>query len=342
MKSFHQVLDFHTPPVNGGSDDAGPPDVPSTGFGSGGHPLVMGPPPPPADADALAAHAAAIRRLARSLVADDATADDVAQETMRVGLEHPPRAGFPPFAWLAGIARNVARGLRRTDRRRLARETAAARPDRAPATADAVARLEVRRRVVDAVLALAEPYRATLALRFFDGLPPRAIARRHGVPVETVRTRCKRGLELLRAELDRRHGGDRRAWMVAVAPLALGGAGLGSGIAAGLASVVGGSLVTTSSKVGVAALAALLLVGGVWLGVRGTQGPAADVPPAAPGAVTADGAPSALTALRATPKEGGRAGPTAPRRRRARPRRWPGPTGRSRPTSATRSRCASP
>ncbi|MFO0931826.1 MAG: sigma-70 family RNA polymerase sigma factor [Planctomycetota bacterium] len=272
----------------------------------------MGPPPPPADADALAAHAAAIRRLARSLVADDATADDVAQETMRVGLEHPPRAGFPPFAWLAGIARNVARGLRRTDRRRLARETAAARTDHAPATADAVARLEVRRRVVDAVLALAEPYRATIALRFFDGLPPRVIARRHGVPVETVRTRCKRGLELLRIELDRRHGGDRRAWMLAVAPLALGGAGLGSGLAAGLASLVGGSLVTTSSKVALGAVVAVLLVGGVWLGVRGTQGPAADVPPAAPGAIAADDAPPALTALRATPKEGGPAGPAAP------------------------------
>ncbi|MBL9087067.1 MAG: sigma-70 family RNA polymerase sigma factor [Planctomycetia bacterium] len=272
----------------------------------------MGPPPPPADADALAAHAAAIRRLARSLVADDATADDVAQETMRVGLEHPPRAGFPPFAWLAGIARNVARGLRRTEHRRVARETAAARPDHAPATADAVARLEVRRRVVDAVLALAEPYRATVALRFFDGLPPRVIARRHGVPVETVRTRCKRGLELLRVELDRRHGGDRRAWMVAVAPLALGGAGLGSGLAAGLASLVGGSLVTTSSKVALGAVVAVLLVGGVWLGVRGTQGPAADVPPGAPGAVAADDAPPTLAGQRAAAAERASAGRAAP------------------------------
>jgi RNA polymerase sigma-70 factor (ECF subfamily) len=144
----------------------------------------------PADPDALAAHAEAIRRLARSLVADDATADDVAQETMRVGLEHPPRAGYPAFAWLSGIARNVVRGLRRGDRRRLARETTAARPDAAPSTADAVVRMAERRRVVDAVLALDEPYRSTIALRWFDGLPPREIARRQGVPVETARTRA--------------------------------------------------------------------------------------------------------------------------------------------------------
>lgn len=231
---------------------------------------------PPSSADradpaALVAHADAIRRLARSLVADDATADDVAQETMRVGLEHPPRAGYSPFAWLAGIARNVVRGIHRTERRRLARETAAACADAAPSTADAVVRLAERRRVVDAVLALDEPYRSTIALRWFDGLPPREIARRQGVPVETARTRCKRGLELLRAELDRRHGGDRRAWMAALFPLAHGG---GAGLASGLSSLIGGLVVTTTSKVVAGSVVVLLLAGGTWWAVRGTQGPA--------------------------------------------------------------------
>lgn len=247
----------------------------------------------PADPDALAAHAEAIRRLARSLVADDATADDVAQETMRVGLEHPPRAGYPAFAWLSGIARNVVRGLRRGDRRRLARETAAARPDAAPSTADAVVRMAERRRVVDAVLALDEPYRSTIALRWFDGLPPREIARRQGVPVETARTRCKRGLELLRAELDRRHGGDRRAWMAALLPLTRGG---GVGLAAGLSSLIGGLLVTTTAKVAMGSVAVLLLVGGAWMTVRGTQGAAQDgLPVTAPSGMPSD-APTTLAA----------------------------------------------
>jgi RNA polymerase sigma-70 factor (ECF subfamily) len=59
----------------------------------------------------------------------------------------------------------------------------------------------VQRAVVDAVLALPEPCRVAVLLRFFDELPPREIAERVGAPVETVRTRIKRGIELLRTRL---------------------------------------------------------------------------------------------------------------------------------------------
>src|SRR5262245_13742964 len=97
------------------------------------------------DSVALADHAAAIRRLARSLTSDDATADDVAQETMRVAIERPPRPGFAPFAWLAGIAKNVARTDRRARTRRARWVAAAARPDGSPAVADTVARMEQAR-----------------------------------------------------------------------------------------------------------------------------------------------------------------------------------------------------
>lgn len=43
-------------------------------------------------------------------------------------------------------------------------------------------REELRRRVGEAILALDEPYRATIWLRFREQLPPRAVARRMGVP----------------------------------------------------------------------------------------------------------------------------------------------------------------
>ena len=52
-----------------------------------------------------------------------------------------------------------------------------------------MARLELQRNVVEAVLALDEPYRGVIVHRYFDGLSIKAIARRLGVPVETVRTR---------------------------------------------------------------------------------------------------------------------------------------------------------
>ena len=69
--------------------------------------------------------------------------------------------------------------------------------------ADVVEREERRRAVVAAVLALAEPLRDAVLLRFYEGLPPREIARRLAVPVETARTRVKRGVEQVRARLTR-------------------------------------------------------------------------------------------------------------------------------------------
>jgi hypothetical protein len=49
------------------------------------------------------------------------------------------------------------------------------------------------------------------------------VAARLAIPVETVRTRTRRALERLRADLDRRHG-DRRAWVLVVSRLAHAGA----------------------------------------------------------------------------------------------------------------------
>ena len=58
-----------------------------------------------------------------------------------------------------------------------------------------------------------------MLLRYFDDLAPREVASRLGVPVETVRTRLRRGLERLRTALDERHGGDRSAWAGGLVPL---------------------------------------------------------------------------------------------------------------------------
>ena len=61
-----------------------------------------------------------------------------------------------------------------------------------------------------------------MSLRFFDDLPPRAIARRCGVPSAVVRQRVHRGLFMLRARFDAEAGG-RADWV-----RAFGAAGFGA------------------------------------------------------------------------------------------------------------------
>ncbi|MEM1453210.1 MAG: sigma factor-like helix-turn-helix DNA-binding protein, partial [Planctomycetota bacterium] len=109
-------------------------------------------------------------------------------------------------------------------------------------------------------LDLDEPYRTVVLLRFFEELPPRAIAKRTGRPVETVRKQTQRGLERLREALQARYG-DRGAWAVALLPLAGPGvvrAGAGAAAIAG----GGGSLGWMAFALRAAAVAAVLAVAG--------------------------------------------------------------------------------
>ena len=59
--------------------------------------------------EALFAHREWVRNLARRLVADDATAEDVEQQTWLSAVLSPPRHTSAPKAWLATILRNWAR-----------------------------------------------------------------------------------------------------------------------------------------------------------------------------------------------------------------------------------------
>src|SRR5688572_11567831 len=165
--------------------------------------------------DHLFAHAGFIRRIARALVRDEHAADDVVQETWAAALASPPHRGGPLGPWLATLTRNLARQLWRRDQRRSERERAAARDEALPSAASLAEREESLRAVVEAVLALAEPYRSTVIQRFYEDLPPRAIAARNGVPVETVHTRLRRALAQLRETLGAQ-GKERRDWRSAL------------------------------------------------------------------------------------------------------------------------------
>jgi RNA polymerase sigma-70 factor (ECF subfamily) len=167
----------------------------------------------------LAEHAAFVRSLARALVADPHGADDVVQETWLAALERPPRHGSNPRAWLARLVERLAWRGSRSSERRSRREGAAARPEGIEGTDELVGRVEVLRRVTDAVLALEEPYRSTVLLRFYEGLETSEIARRVDVPLATVRSRLQRSLVKLRERLDREHGGERETWCEALVGL---------------------------------------------------------------------------------------------------------------------------
>jgi RNA polymerase sigma factor (sigma-70 family) len=173
----------------------------------------------PIDPEVLLANAAWVRALAAQLVADDVSADDLVQDAWLAALEHPPRHAAALRTWLRAVVAHVASRSRRSASHRAGRERAVARPEAVPSSAELVERVDLQRRVVEEVVRLDDPYRSTVLLRFFEGLTSDEIARRTGVPASTVRVRLKRALERLRQRLDDAHGGDRRAWSVALLAL---------------------------------------------------------------------------------------------------------------------------
>jgi hypothetical protein len=72
-----------------------------------------------------------------------------------------------------------------------------------------VGNAQIHRHVAEAVANLAEPFRQTLVLRFYQGLSSAEIAHKLREPEGTIRWRVKEGLARVRRELDRRHGDDR-------------------------------------------------------------------------------------------------------------------------------------
>jgi RNA polymerase sigma-70 factor (ECF subfamily) len=204
---------------------------------------------------ALLAETAWLRRLARKMVGEE-DADDLVQDACVRALERPPKDASRLRGWLRQVARNAAHGRYRDRLRRLKREAKAARPEAGPPDDDVVVRAETQQRVVSAVLALGEPYRTTVLLRFFDDLPPRKVAERTGVPVATVHTRLRRGLDQLRARLTDRE----RSWALVLLPLLARKGRVGSLLTAG-----GAVMSQKAALLGAAVFLALSLGTVIWL-----------------------------------------------------------------------------
>ena len=69
------------------------------------------------DPESLLAHGDFIRSLARRLVLDEQSADDVVQQTWLAAIEHPPRDSRSLPGWLSTVARNFAFMAQRGDRK---------------------------------------------------------------------------------------------------------------------------------------------------------------------------------------------------------------------------------
>lgn len=257
----------------------------------------------------LLGHENWLRRFAASLVNSEAAADDLVQETWLAAIRRPPSSDRPTRPWLARVVRNLARMGHRSDTRRKRREALAdadvhtnattrtgdptERADtRSAATDELLARLQHQRMLADVVVELEEPYRTVILLHYFEGLSAAEIARREHIPPSTVRSRHQLGLEKLRRALDRRHGGNRQAWCLALQPLIA-----WEPVAASSSGVLSGILaMKTIYKLAIAAIAliALLVGANALFGTRSDV--TADTPTPVDTPASRPRAPSRLTA----------------------------------------------
>lgn len=139
-----------------------------------------------------------MRAIIRRMVVDPHLADDVAQETWLQTLRRPEGSFQARRAWMGTVARNFVLQASRSSARRRKREKAVARsvidireapdPELLAAVREELEQLDPR-------------YRSVLHLRFFEDLPPTMIADQLSIPIETARTRLKRGLSALHARL---------------------------------------------------------------------------------------------------------------------------------------------
>lgn len=174
----------------------------------------------PQSNETLLANLDFLRSLAMALVSDADEVDDLVQETCVLAIQSPPARNRPPRPWLATVLRNIVRLRYRGRVRRELRERIAARRKASTSDSEQVAANDQALRALTAALeSLPDTYRRAITQRYLAGLGPREIARREGVPLETVRSRLRRGLARLRATLVHQYDYDRDRWVTALSGL---------------------------------------------------------------------------------------------------------------------------
>lgn len=148
-------------------------------------------------------HAAAVYRVALTVVHDPALADDVVQETLLKAWRRGPvdENGRIPKAWLVKVARNTAISVLRTRREDLhGPDTLPERGEGVgtPRTVEGRAQLE---ELWEAMRHLDEDARALIVLKEVDDLSYEEIAATLELPLPTVKTRLFRARKQLKDAL---------------------------------------------------------------------------------------------------------------------------------------------
>ncbi len=147
------------------------------------------------------AYARLVYGVALRVLADIGAAEDVTQAVFLKLWSAPDAFRSGNFAgWIARVARNRALDARRRNARGTVPLSESLPDDAVPE--DSVFAAIDANRVRTALAKLTAEQREPIELGFFSGLTHDAIARQTGVPLGTVKTRIRSGLQRLRALLD--------------------------------------------------------------------------------------------------------------------------------------------
>lgn len=154
--------------------------------------------------DELLARMKWVRSLATAMVKDADQADDLAQDAWRQALEKPAKPGSAWRGWFTLVMRNRMRDQWHASELRQPLDAQLPAPAEPATPEETVHRLETQQALGDAVQGLAEPYRSTILLHYFEGWSHRQIAAAEGVQVRAIESRLRRGRELIRKNLEKR------------------------------------------------------------------------------------------------------------------------------------------
>ncbi len=145
-------------------------------------------------------HAAAVYRVALSVVRDPALAEDVVQETMLKAWRRSPvpRGEEIPRSWLLRVARNTAISLLRTRREDIRSPDTIPEAPGGPSTPRTVEGRAQLEELWEAMTVLDDDARALIVLKEVDDLSYDEIALTLDLPISTVKTRLFRARKALK------------------------------------------------------------------------------------------------------------------------------------------------
>ena len=164
----------------------------------------------------IRAQSAALRSLALSITRHMDVAEDSVQDAWLAVLQPKQRSIEVLPAWLAAATRRGVMHRMRADRRREERERRAApRRHDEPSSDYSLEQDEMASLLGAAVAGLPVKSREAIVMHFYESASPAEVARRTGVPLATVYSRLRRGLEELRQRLLSEEGGRLRERLLA-------------------------------------------------------------------------------------------------------------------------------